>query len=83
MQLVLISGHLILYRIKSENALNAYHRKKVVNLLDAYICSGQFAVKALSAPSSVDDQTPRRYQDGLECDDKEADTLFIIWYLRL
>jgi Pleckstrin homology domain len=80
-QLFLVSGQLVPYHITPKTTL---HRKqfKVINLLDAYVCSGYFAAQTLpkgqyspNAPA-----TPRRYQDGLETDDPEEDTLFTVWY---
>ncbi|KAF7985501.1 hypothetical protein HWV62_3705 [Athelia sp. TMB] len=80
-QLFLVSGHLIRYRITPKSSL---HRRqyKAINLLDAYVTSGYFA--ALKLPRGQydpqDPSVPRRYQDGLEADDLEEDMLFIVWY---
>ena len=55
---------------------------KTINLIDAYICSGYFAAQALPEGQFNPDAPPlaRRYQDGLETEDPEEDTLFMIWY---
>ena len=59
-----------------------HRRNKVVNLLDAYVCSGYFAAQYLPDGPYDANQPPvaRRYQDGLEADDREEDTLFVVWY---
>ena len=60
-----------------------YHRKdKIIDLLDAYLCSGYFAAQYLPEGQYDANAPPvaRRYQDGLETDDGEEDTLFIVWY---
>jgi hypothetical protein len=52
-----------------------------INLADAYVSSGYFA--ALTLPDgqyTPDAALPRRYQDGLETDDPDEDTLFMLWY---
>ncbi|KAI0632122.1 Pleckstrin homology domain-containing protein [Trametes polyzona] len=80
-QLVLISGHLVQYHITGQPLL--LHRKhKIIPLLDAYICSGYFAAQYLPEGQYDANAPPvaRRYQDGLETDDSEEDTLFVIWY---
>ena len=59
-----------------------HRRDKVIPLLDAYICSGYFAAQYLP-DGQYDANAPavaRRYQDGLETDDSQEDTLFVIWY---
>ncbi|KAI9058357.1 hypothetical protein FKP32DRAFT_1597444 [Trametes sanguinea] len=80
-QLILISGHLVQYNITGRTSL--HHRKdKVYPLLDAYVCSGYFAAQYLP-DGQYDANAPavaRRYQDGLETDDSEEDTLFILWF---
>ncbi|KAI0657423.1 Pleckstrin homology domain-containing protein [Cubamyces menziesii] len=80
-QLVLISGHLVQFHITGHTSLH-HRRDKVIPLLDAYICSGYFAAQYLP-DGQYDANAPavaRRYQDGLETDDSEEDTLFVIWY---
>ncbi|KAI8978669.1 Pleckstrin homology domain-containing protein [Trametes punicea] len=80
-QLFLIAGHLVQYHITGRASLH-HEKDKVIPLLDAYICSGYFAAQYLPE-GQYDANAPavaRRYQDGLEADDSEEDTLFIIWY---
>lgn len=59
-----------------------YHKRKAINLIDAYVCSGYFAAQTLPAgqfkPGSP--VVARRYADGLETQDPEEDTLFMLWY---
>ncbi|OCH86402.1 hypothetical protein OBBRIDRAFT_797244 [Obba rivulosa] len=80
-QLVLVSGSLVEFRISGRASL--YHKRhKIINLLDAYVCSGYFAAQYLP-DGQYDPNAPpvaRRYPDGLETDDREEDTLFMIWY---
>lgn len=66
-----------------KSALN-HRRKRSISLLDAYVCSGYFAALALPRDQYNPDAStiPRRYQDGLEADDPEEDTLFVVWYRR-
>ncbi|KAK0464663.1 guanine nucleotide exchange factor [Desarmillaria tabescens] len=80
-QMILISGNLCLFRIKPHSALHNAKQKKIP-LSDAYICSGYFAALALPQGQYDPDSNsvPRHYQDGLETDDPEEDTLFTIWY---
>ncbi|OBZ71250.1 Glutathione S-transferase 2 [Grifola frondosa] len=83
-QLVLVSGHLVQYRITGRTSL--HHRKsKVISILDAYVCSGYFAAHYLPEGQYNPDapHVARRYQDGLETDDGEEDTLFVIWYRNI
>ncbi|KAJ7044004.1 Pleckstrin homology domain-containing protein [Mycena alexandri] len=79
-QLILLPGHLAQFRIRPQSSLHlAMH--KSINLADAYVCSGYFA--ALTLPDgqyTSDNALPRRYQDGLETDDADEDTLFMLWY---
>ncbi|EUC60236.1 spore wall assembly-like protein, putative, partial [Rhizoctonia solani AG-3 Rhs1AP] len=78
---VLTGGHLVLYHI-TPNVTAYHHHSRTVNLADAYVYSGQIAVRSLPRAAGVDSRQkiPRRYQDGLESDDSEEDTTFIIWY---
>ena len=59
-----------------------YKKRKTINLLDAYVCSGYFAAQTLPPGQFRPDMpaTARRYADGLETDDPEEDTLFMLWY---
>ncbi|CAE6440171.1 unnamed protein product [Rhizoctonia solani] len=78
---VLTAGHLVLYHITPN--VTSYHRhSRTINLADAYVYSGQIAIRSLPRAAGVDSRQkiPRRYQDGLESDDSEEDTTFIIWY---
>ncbi|CCO31369.1 hypothetical protein BN14_05409 [Rhizoctonia solani AG-1 IB] len=78
---VLTGGHLLLFHI-TPNVTSYHHHSRTVNLADAYIYSGQMAMRSLPRAAGVDSRQkiPRRYQDGLESDDSEEDTTFIIWY---
>ena len=63
-----------------------HHRRgKSINLLDAYVCSGYFAAQYLPAGQYDANALPvaRRYGDGLETDDNEEDTMFIVWYRNI
>jgi hypothetical protein len=81
LQLVLVNGHLVQFRIKPTMSLY-YQKRKTINLIDAYVCSGYFAAQALPSGQFKPDTpaTARRYADGLETDDPEEDTLFMLWY---
>ncbi len=79
MQLVLVPGHLVQFRI---TGTSLYHRRgKVLHLLDSYVCSGYFAAQYLPEGQYDPDSPPlpRRYQDGLESNDQDEDTLFMLW----
>ncbi|KAG9125743.1 hypothetical protein FRC07_006402 [Ceratobasidium sp. 392] len=78
---VLTGGHLILFHI-TPNVTSYHHHSRTINLVDAYVYSGQIAMRSLPRAAGVDSRQkiPRRYQDGLESDDSEEDTTFIIWY---
>jgi hypothetical protein len=80
MQLVLVSGHLIQFHITSHGASH-HMRSKTISLLDAYVCSGHFATQSLPVDEVSTDQEPlpRRFQDGLENEDPELDTICVIW----
>lgn len=80
MQLVLLSGHLVEFNITKASL---YHRRgNDIYLLDAYVCSGYFAAQHLPEGQYDPDAPPlaRRYQDGLESDDRDEDTLFMVWW---
>lgn len=79
--LILTNGHLIRFRITPNSALHLIMSKKTP-LLDAYVCSGYLAAISLPRGQYVASASaaPRRYQDGLEADDPEEDTLFMVWY---
>ncbi|CCM03526.1 uncharacterized protein FIBRA_05660 [Fibroporia radiculosa] len=80
-QLVLVSGSLIQYRITTKNSLH-HHRGRTISLLDACIWSGFLAAQYLPEDQHNPDapQVARRYQDGLETTDGLEDTLFMLWY---
>jgi len=77
---VLVSGHVVQFRISGTSALQ--RRYKIINLLDAYVCSGYLAAQHLPEGQFNPDSPPlaRRYQDGLEADECEEDTLFVLWF---
>lgn len=81
MQFFLVDGHLISFRISPSKSLHLVNKSKV-NLVDAYVISGYLAALTLpkgqfrpNAPSVA-----RRYEDGLEADDRDEDMLFVICY---
>lgn len=79
-QLILVSGHLAEYHISGTSLY--YRRGRVIHLLDAYVCSGYLAALRLPEGQYNPDAPPlpRRYQDGLESDDLDEDTLFMVWW---
>ncbi|TDL23189.1 hypothetical protein BD410DRAFT_787507 [Rickenella mellea] len=81
MQLVLISGNLIQFHIVRRTHMH-HHRSRTINLLDAYVCSGYFAALSLPRGEYRLDAPPtaRIFQDGLETNDTDEDTLFMLWY---
>ncbi|KAI1789615.1 Pleckstrin homology domain-containing protein [Ganoderma leucocontextum] len=83
-QLVLLSGHLVEFDISPQHSMH-HRRGKTINLLDAYVCSGYFAAQYLPAGQYDANAPPvaRRYGDGLETDDGEEDTMFIVWYRKV
>lgn len=79
MLMVLISGHLVMFRV-AKNRTSFLHHSKTINLLDAQIYSGQLAVTLLPRGSERRGSvTPRRYADGLEASDEEEDNTFLLW----
>lgn len=79
----LVSGNLVQYRITSQTSLHHRRKGRTIHLQDAYVCSGTFAAQALPRGQYDPNRQPtaRRYQDGLEADDSEEDTLFIVWHV--
>ncbi|XP_006462707.1 hypothetical protein AGABI2DRAFT_207264 [Agaricus bisporus var. bisporus H97] len=82
-QMYLVNGHLIPFLIASGFALHVAMRKRI-NLVDAYVCSGYMAALTLpkgqycpNAPIAA-----RRYEDGLEANDREEDMLIVIRYRK-
>ncbi|KAG8829407.1 hypothetical protein FRC17_006633 [Serendipita sp. 399] len=83
---VLVAGHLIRFRLTSSHVHSprALHsHAKTINLLDAFVTSGHFAALELDEGNSAFEPVPRRFQDGLETDDRDMDTLIIIRYRSL
>ncbi|KAJ3568113.1 hypothetical protein NP233_g5925 [Leucocoprinus birnbaumii] len=82
-QLFLVDGHLVSFRIGPHNSLHPANKKKI-NLIDAYVISGYLA--ALNLPKGQyrpnAPTVARRYEDGLEADDREEDMLFVICYRK-
>ena len=76
---MLVSGHLVQFRIEPNHAEH-HHRGDIINLLDTYVCSGIFAMQALPRREFLVEVAPKRYQDGLEAEDSEEDTTFLLWY---
>jgi hypothetical protein len=82
-QLFLVSGQLVQYHVNPKYSLHE-RQSKVINLLDAYVCSGYFAARVLPKGQYNPNAPPtaRRYQDGLETDDPEDDTIFTVLYRK-
>lgn len=82
-QMFLIPGRLITFNVSPTSTLH-HRNSKEIGLLDAYVCSGYFASLALrrSEYSPGLPNLPRRYDDGLETDEREEDELFVIWYRK-
>ncbi|KAF9527557.1 Pleckstrin homology domain-containing protein, partial [Crepidotus variabilis] len=80
-QLFLVAGHLVRFKIKGHSSVYPAVKKKI-NLLDAYVCSGYFAAQALPKGEYKPNTPPtaRRYGDGLETDDRDEDIMFNVWY---
>ena len=80
-QLFLVAGHLVSFRIDGQSSLYPSIKKKI-NLVEAYVCSGYFAAQTLPRGQYNPNKpaAPRRYGDGLETDDREEDMIFMIWY---
>ncbi|KAF7291599.1 hypothetical protein HMN09_01251000 [Mycena chlorophos] len=79
--LFLVPGHLVQFSISPQSSLHLAMHKQV-SLADAYVCSGFVAASSLPIGQYSANQAPlpRRYQDGLETDDSDEDTMFIVWY---
>jgi len=82
-QFFLVDGHLISFRISPPKSLHLVNKNKV-NLIDAYVVSRYLAALTLpkgefrpNAPAVA-----RRYEDGLEADDRDEDMLFVICYRK-
>ncbi|KZT73767.1 hypothetical protein DAEQUDRAFT_761746 [Daedalea quercina L-15889] len=80
-QLVLVQGNLVQFRMTGRKSLH-HRRDRLINLLDASVVSGYLAAQYLPE-GEYDPDAPRiarRYQDGLETDDGDEDTLFMLWH---
>jgi Pleckstrin homology domain len=75
---VLVHGHLMRFNLSSRSTSVLHSRAKTINLLDAYVTSGYFAALELNEGSKAFEPMARRFQDGLETDDADMDTLIII-----
>lgn len=82
---VLVAGHLVRFRLisRSHSITSMHSHAKTINLLDAYVTSGYFAALELGEGNKVFEPTSKRFQDGLETDDTDMDTLIIIRYRKL
>ncbi|KAJ8523170.1 hypothetical protein ONZ45_g276 [Pleurotus djamor] len=79
-QLYVVGHHLIWFRVNPKSNLNQ-RAKRGISLIDAYVGSGYFVATVLpDGQYKPDTNLPRRYQDGLETDDPEEDTIFAVWY---
>jgi hypothetical protein len=74
--MVLIPGHVVLFQIANTRH-GHHHFSNSLNLTDAYVFTGLLG--ACHFPELFDfNPAPRRYQDGLETDDPDFTTTFII-----
>ncbi|VDC02434.1 unnamed protein product [Peniophora sp. CBMAI 1063] len=80
-QLFIVSGHLVQFNIRSQSAFHP-RRNETISLLDAYAVSGLFAAQSLPSGQFKPNApiTARRYRDGLEAEEREEDTLFMLLY---
>jgi hypothetical protein len=80
---VLVHGHLMRFKLtsSSSHASTLHRHAKTINLLDAYVTSGYFAALELDEGNKLFEPTARRFQDGLETDDADMDTLIVIRYV--
>lgn len=73
--MILIPGHLSLFHVTASKV--GYHSKaRTINLVDAFVYSGVLATTQL--PAQFESMAPRRYQDGLETNDSDVDTTFVV-----
>jgi hypothetical protein len=80
---VLTAGHIVQFSIKPNSSFQRRRKGPAsINLAHAYVVSGPFAAQALSKGEYDPNQKvpARRYADGLEVNDAEEDTLFVLWY---
>lgn len=74
--MVLIPGHIVLYHI-TNTPYGLQHASQTLNLTAAFVYTGVLAAAHL--PTLFDpNPAPRRYQDGLETDDPDLATTFVI-----
>lgn len=67
------------FKLTSSQPASILHtHAKTINLLDAYVTSGYFAALELDEGNKLFEPTARRFQDGLETDDADMDTLIVI-----
>jgi hypothetical protein len=78
---VLVHGHLMRFKLSSRSTSILHSHAKTINLLDAYVTSGYFAALELDEGRKAFEPMARRFQDGLETDDTDMDTLIIIRYV--
>lgn len=76
----LVANHLVQYRIRTNSLLHPIVKK--ICLSDAYVSSGYLAALVLPGSEFDPSKLPvgRRFQDGLETDDKDEDVIFMICY---
>jgi len=79
----LVANHLVQYSIRPNSLLHPIFKK--IRLSDAYVCSGFLAALALPEGEFDPSKSPsgRRYLDGLETDDNDEDTIFVVQYRSL
>jgi Pleckstrin homology domain len=83
---VLVQGHLMRFKLTSSSSQPAsilHSHAKTINLLDAYVTSGYFAALELDEGNKLFEPKARRFQDGLETDDADMDTLIVIRYVHM
>ncbi|KAI0029172.1 hypothetical protein K488DRAFT_57005, partial [Vararia minispora EC-137] len=79
--LFIVNGHLVQFHISGPSTFHK-RRGETIQLVDTYVVSGVLAAQALPAGEYQPNAptTARRYRDGLENNDREEDTLFIVIY---
>ena len=79
--MLIVSGHLVLFNIRAKSAFHP-RRNDTISLLDAYAVSGLFAAQSLPSGQFKPNApiVARRYRDGLEAEEREEDTLFMLLY---
>ena len=74
--MVLIPGHIVLFDINNAEHGHQYFSKSI-SLTDAYVCTGMICASRYPELFNYN-PSPRRYQDGLETEDPDLVTTFII-----